>query len=235
MESSLFRRTHHQRIAQALQTLDAALMRSSSCFFGRGTAIALRHGEFRESVDMDFMCSDINGFRAVRQKVTSAGFGSLFNDEWPLRREARMDHYGVRAALDINGAVIKVEIVLEARIRFETPSASDQICGVAALSDIDLVASKLLANSDRWADDSVMSRDIIDLAAMVHDGRLPAFALQKATGAYGQSVANDLKKAVAHTLDRDGRLQRCMEAMGVDIPRSVLTDRLRLLADCRTR
>ena len=235
MESSFFRRTHHQRIAEALQTLDVALMQASSCFFGSGTAIALRHGGFRESVDMDFMCSDINGFRAVRQKVTSTGFGSLFNDKWPLRREARMDHYGVRAALDINGAVIKVQIGLEARIRFDAPSASDQICGVAALGDIDLIASKLLANSDRWADDSVMSRDIIDLAAMVHDGRLPAFALQKATGAYGSSVTNDLKKAIAHTLDREGRLQRCMDAMGVNIPKTVLDDRLSLLAECRTR
>ena len=229
MESALFRRPHHQRVGQALRTLDAQLMQDAGCYFGGDTGIALRHGEYRESVDMDFMCSDINGFRAVRQRVTAAGFGSLFGDKWALRREARMDQYGIRAALDINGVVIKVEVVLEARIRFDVPGAADRLCGVASLGDEDLVASKLLANSDRWADDSVMSRDLIDLAAMVHDGHLPARALAKATGAYGDSVSRDLRKAVAHTLDREGRLRRCIDAMAVDIPEPVLRARLAAL------
>jgi hypothetical protein len=230
MGSDLFRRPHHQRVAQALQSLDVPLMQGSGCYFGGGTAIALRHGEFRESVDMDFMCADINGFRAVRQRVTASGFGKLFGDKWSLRREPRMDQYGIRSALDINGVVIKVEIVLEARIRFDAPTAGDRICGVAALSDIDLIASKLLANSDRWADDGVMSRDIIDLAAMVHDGRLPEPALAKARGAYGDSVSRDLVKAVARTLGREGRLKRCIDAMGVDIPQDILRTRLAALA-----
>ncbi|MBM3349738.1 MAG: nucleotidyl transferase AbiEii/AbiGii toxin family protein, partial [Betaproteobacteria bacterium] len=29
------------------------------CFFGGGTAITLRHGEYRESVDIDFLISDV--------------------------------------------------------------------------------------------------------------------------------------------------------------------------------
>jgi len=56
-----------------------------------------------------------------------------------------------------------------------------------------------------------MSRDTIDLAAMVHDGRLPG-------------------KAVAHTLGREGRLKRCIDAMGVDIPQDILRTRLAAFA-----
>jgi len=233
MECALYKRPHHQRVALALQSLNVELMGDACCYFGGGTAIALRHGEFRESVDMDFMCSDINGFRAVRQHVATSGFGSLFGDKWPLRREPRMDQYGIRSALDVNGVPIKVEVVLEGRIRFEAPTAADRLCGVAALSDVDLAASKLLANSDRWADDSVMSRDIIDLAAMLPDGRIPTPAMGKAVGAYGDSVLRDLKKAVAHTLDREGRLKRCVDAMGVDIPLKELRARLQALGTGR--
>ena len=36
--------------------------------------------------------------------------------------------------------------------------------GLATATVTDLVAMKLLANSDRWADPTVFSRDIIDLA-----------------------------------------------------------------------
>lgn len=55
---------------------------------------------------------------------------------------------------------IKFEIVLEARIALEAPAASDEVCGVASLSVIDLATSKLLANADRWSDDGVFSRDV---------------------------------------------------------------------------
>ena len=61
---------------------------------------------------------------------------------------------------------IKFEIVLEARIELELPGPEDRIEDVATLTPLDMAASKLLANSDRWADDSVFSRDIIDLAMM---------------------------------------------------------------------
>ena len=50
----MFERPHHQRIAQVLCALNAPLLRESNCLFGGGTAIALRFGEYRESVDIDF-------------------------------------------------------------------------------------------------------------------------------------------------------------------------------------
>lgn len=50
-----FKRAHHQLIAQVLCALDGKLLREANCLFGGGTAIALRYGEYRESVDIDFL------------------------------------------------------------------------------------------------------------------------------------------------------------------------------------
>lgn len=57
----MFEREHHQRIAKDLQALDGELLRSLGCLFGGGTCIALRYGEYRESVDIDFLVSAPDG------------------------------------------------------------------------------------------------------------------------------------------------------------------------------
>ena len=64
--SSLFDRVHHVRVGRVLDALDAELLAAANCYFGGGTAIALRHGEYRESVDVDFVVSDISGYSALR-------------------------------------------------------------------------------------------------------------------------------------------------------------------------
>jgi hypothetical protein len=56
----MFERPHHQRIAQVLGALNAPLLRENHCLFGEGTAIALRYAEYRESVDIDFLVSDLS-------------------------------------------------------------------------------------------------------------------------------------------------------------------------------
>ncbi|MBT3967023.1 MAG: nucleotidyl transferase AbiEii/AbiGii toxin family protein, partial [Gammaproteobacteria bacterium] len=50
----MFKRLHHQHISQILEALNGPLLRENQCLFGGGTAIALRYGEYRESVDIDF-------------------------------------------------------------------------------------------------------------------------------------------------------------------------------------
>jgi len=63
----MFQREHHRRIAYVLEQLDSELLRRHHCLFGGGTALALRYGEFRESVDLDFLVSDREGYRNPRQ------------------------------------------------------------------------------------------------------------------------------------------------------------------------
>jgi len=60
----MFERPYHQRIALVLQALDGSLLRENGCLFGGGTSIALRYGEYRESVDIDFLVSDLGATEA---------------------------------------------------------------------------------------------------------------------------------------------------------------------------
>lgn len=214
----MFEREHHRRIAAVLAALDADVLTANACWFGGGTAIALRYGEYRESVDIDFTVSDLAGYRALRQRLTGpAGLGALVRPGATLvqARELRADQYGLRTLLLEAGWTIKFEIVLEARIEFDVPGDDDVVAGVRALTPLDLAARKLLALADRWRDDSVFSRDLIDLAMMQPPKALFKAALAKAAGAYGDSVQACLIKAVQDLRDRPHRLEACMGAMGM--------------------
>jgi hypothetical protein len=229
----VFERPHHQRIAHVLEALDGQMLRSHACWFGGGTCIALRFGEYRESVDMDFLVSDAVGYRELRQlltgpeglaPITRAGASPLV-----LEREVRADQYGIRTRVRMDGQAIKFEIVREARIELALPGPDDVICGVGALSVLDLAASKLLANSDRQADDGVFSRDVIDLAMMDLSLAQLRAAVEKASQAYGMAVTRDLAKAIDRLQHRTGWLERCMQVMAMDMPKAVLWQKVRNL------
>ena len=183
--------------------------------------MALRHGEYRESVDIDFLVSDIDGYRHLRQLLTGTqGLGALARPGREIRQstELRADHYGIRSSVLVGDTEIKFEIVLEARIELELPGPEDRIEDVATLTPLDMAASKLLANSDRWADDSVFSRDIIDLAMMKPGASLLRQATIKASRAYGNSIDADLTRAAETLLARPGRLDRCMAVLQMTPP-----------------
>ena len=71
-------RPHHQRIARLLGSLDAARLFAHKCLFGGGTVIAMLHGEYRESRDVDFLVSDLEAYRSLRGIVTREGIAGLF-------------------------------------------------------------------------------------------------------------------------------------------------------------
>lgn len=228
-----FERVHHQLIGQILYALDGPMLREANCLFGGGTAIALRYGEYRESVDIDFLVSDVLSYRGLRQKLTGpAGIKAITRDAAaPLNqvREMRADQYGIRTMLVIADQPVKFEIVLEGRIELEKPGANDEVCGVATLTPLDMLTSKLLANSDRWNDDGVFSRDVIDLAMMAPGLPMLRKAVAKAEQAYGESICRDLDKAVGRLQTRHDWMDRCIEAMSMTIPKAVLWKRARAL------
>jgi hypothetical protein len=227
----LFERESHRRIASVLEALNAPLLAEYGCLFGGGTAIAMRYGEFRESVDIDFLVSNKTGYREIRQLLRQPeGVAAITARGLRQLREVRADQYGIRTLLQVDDVGVKFEIVFEARIELELPESDDCICGVATLTPLDLVTSKLLANSDRWADDSVFSRDLIDLAMMEPSPDLLAHAKAKARTAYGDSIESDLHKAVERLLAREGRLERCMEALRMTVPKALLWQRSKALA-----
>lgn len=229
----MFEREHHRRIGHVLQALDGPSLSSHGCLFGGGTAIALRFGEYRESVDITFLVSHLPGYRALRQALTGTqSLAPIVRPGQALRmvRELRADQYGLRTLLRVDGVAIKFEIMHEARIELAAPGANDAQCGVPTLTPLDMAASKLLANSDRWADDAAYSRDLIDLAMMQPGRKLLQQAVAKAARAYGSSVEADLRKAVARLRERPQRLDVCRQVLGMQaVPTALLWSRIRRL------
>jgi Domain of unknown function (DUF1814). len=214
----LFDREHHRKVALVLQRLEPQALAQRHCYFGGGTAMALRYGEYRESNDIDFLVSDLAGYRELRQLLGGAhGLDPLVRPglQLELAREVRADQYGIRTHVRSGDAIIKFEIVLEARIALAAPAADDQVCGLQTLGAIDLAAEKLLANADRWADDSVFSRDVIDLAMQGASRQVLQAACAKAEGAYAAAVRRSLAQAVQALRKRPHRLDECMRALSM--------------------
>ena len=210
--------------------LDAPLLAEHHCWFGGGTAIVLANGEFRESLDIDFLVSDQQSYRQLRQIVRDHGLGGLTTRELVLGRPPTVDGYGIRSSVLVAGTAIKFEIIHEGRFDLDTPAPKDQICGVRILTQTDQVACKLLANDDRWADTSTFSRDLIDLAMMKPETAALKAGARKAVDAYGNTVGQSLNDAVTYFHERPHRLDECIRALKIDVPRAAVWQRIRDLS-----
>ena len=161
-------RPRHRTVARILAALDGGILMQSHCGFGGGTRIALELGEYRESEGIDFLCSDLVGYRALRTTIGEHSLG-LILPALPagitLLRSVRADQYGIRTVIGVDGAPVKFEIILEARVHL-VPVRHKQF-PVPVLDRTACFAEKWLANADRWNDSAVLSRDAIDLAFML--------------------------------------------------------------------
>ncbi len=209
----MFERPHHQKIAKLLQAMDGDLLAKAKCYFGGGTAIALKLGEYRESVDIDFLCSDKVGYRLLRNAITPPTLGSVLRSPVRHLRDVRTQRDKISTFLEVDDIPVRVEFVLEGRI--DISGALDPVLSVPVLHRDDMYAEKLLANADRALDRSQMSRDLIDLAMMIKSwGPIPAMALKKAEDAYGRSIQDYFDRGLA--LLRDDRYRdECLKAMGM--------------------
>jgi hypothetical protein len=211
----MFKRPHHQSIAKLLEMFDEHLLEQTGSLFGGGTAIVLALEEYRESVDIDFLVAAHDGYRLLRNLVSSSGLGRLLPKPVEYLREVRADRYGVRTVVKIDGQPIKIEFVTEDRISIH--GSIDIRLGVRTLSREDMYAEKLLANADRGLDRSTLSRDLIDIAMMVRAwGPIPGSSWSKARGAYGQHVDDMYKRAVSLVLD-GCYLASCLQKMEMSV------------------
>ena len=210
----MFKRPHHQRVARILDALNAQLLTEAGCYFGGGTAIVLLLDEYRESVDVDLLCASHEGYRTLRNAVNENSLGPLLTQAMPLARAVRADRYGIRTFLMVDDVPIKFEIVREDRIPLQAQTHPG--IPILTLSQVDMFAEKLLANTDRWADRSTTSRDIIDLAMMVHHwGPIPPSAWLKVEDAYGASARRAFVKAQELLAD-EAHLAECLRKMSME-------------------
>lgn len=228
----MFREAVHNQVLQILHCLNAELLEDCRAYFGGGTQIVMSLGEYRLSRDIDFLCPYGPDYSRLRRAIFEQGYRALFAQQQGLVLPGaiRADQYGIRFPVQINSTTIKFEIVAEGRIAFDPPQRYGW-CPVVCLGQVDQVAEKLLANSDRWQDRSVWSRDLIDLAmlrlALV--APLPQAAVTKAEAAYPVRVP--LERAVQQFQQDSDYQQRCFNALQIQDRQRVIEGMTLLEAD----
>mgnify|MGYP003647721203 CR=1 FL=1 len=220
---------HHKRIVSILLKLNGALLEDTHCVFAGGTAIALQMNDFRLSTDIAFLCSSQEGYRQLRSLVgqySMTGLSALFEENVAQLRMPRADAYGIRAVLEVKGNPIKFKIVREGNIALDTPT--QRLHGIPLITRNDAYATKLLANADRWGDRAVLSRDILDIAAMINGwGAIPTEAEKKAVMAYGDSVLEALMSGANCLLCNASYRQKCFRGLQIDV--SIQTELMNIL------
>ncbi|WP_246505868.1 hypothetical protein [Mesorhizobium silamurunense] len=63
-----FRKPEHRIMAEALGLMDRDFL----------TAIVMKLGEYRRSLDLDFLCADADGYRELRTRASELGVGGFF-------------------------------------------------------------------------------------------------------------------------------------------------------------
>jgi hypothetical protein len=210
----MYKQARHEVVHQVLSTLNRELLNDCACYFGGGTRIVMELDEYRESLDIDLLCADREGYRTLRSEIAPDSLGCILARPCTLAREVRADRYGIRTFMARGDMRIKFEIVAEARISLSCQDVTN--IPIVSLDRVSCVAEKLLANADRWADRSVLFRDIIDLAFMASYWGAPSLeAFDRAERAYGPVVRRSLASAHAHFAGDVALQRRSCEGMGI--------------------
>jgi hypothetical protein len=219
--AQMFAREFHQKIFRVLNQLKANFLLECGAYFGGGTLISLNHGEYRVSKDIDFLCSTGTGYRLLRQNIAENQYNAIFNTQnnIELPGDIKADQYGVRFAIIVDETLIKFEIIMEGRIELGEPDYPNW-SPVPCLNKIDSFAEKLLANSDRWNDSALESRDLIDLAMQRLNSPIPQAAIEKAEAAY--PVIAPLKKAISFFQSHPNYRDKCFTALAIREPSKII-------------
>ncbi len=211
----MYTRIRHNSVDKALAALNSDFLGSARCFFGGGTRVVLELKEYRESADIDFLCSDRAGYRALRSTITNVSLGEISARPFKLAREVRADQYGIRTVLQIGDELIKFEIVHEARI--DLSGVPVKQLHVQCLDKPCCFAEKILANDDRWSDESALSRDIIDLAYMLEAWGTKPFleGMHKAHQAYGDHAVASIRSSAKKLMADKTYSKKCVDGLRV--------------------
>lgn len=226
-----FKLDHHNKIITILECLDCEVLEKGSAYFGGGTLLALDFGEYRWSKDVDFIASvPTEGYKYLRTVIFDGGYKALFRDLSKIQiGRGTTDQYGIRMIVSVEDISIKTEIIAETRFQLDPPRYPEW-SPVPCLSLNDCFTSKLLSNSDRYMDDSVESRDLIDLAILRLQSSIPQSSIDKAEKAY--EVIRPLKNAIKRFQEKTDYREKCFLSLKLDttqIPKII--DGIDLLAE----
>lgn len=217
----MFKRHHHNLILKALKGLNSDLLIQSDTFFSGGTAISLKNDEFRESIDIDFLCFSSSGYRKIRNQITNKNLGKiLIDNEISIPKGIKFDRYGIRCVLQIENVNIRFEIVSETR-QENTPGFDTNINGlegVPVLNNEGLLTQKMLAMSDRGTDKFNASRDAIDFIVLANNPYLDfTTAFNDACFSYGEkTVIKGIQDSIETLLNNESYYQDCLKSLDID-------------------
>jgi hypothetical protein len=158
----MYQRAHHNIIHRLLTQFNSDFLEENNILFGGGTRIALELGEYRESIDIDFLCPDTASYRAVRKQITSNNLGDIIAGNVTLAREVMPNRYAVRTVLELDGTRVKLEFV--SFDDYKIHSMEDSPFPVPCIDRDSCYITKLLAHADRHAEP--IRKDFIDLLMM---------------------------------------------------------------------
>ena len=64
-----FKKEHHKKIAVILDNINKDFLIENKIFFAGGTYLSLLINEYRNSVDVDFITSNDEGYKILREKI----------------------------------------------------------------------------------------------------------------------------------------------------------------------
>jgi len=206
---------HHNKVLKILECLDSEVLKEGSAYFGGGTLLTLDFEEYRWSKDIDFIAPvGTFGYKHLRKVVFDGGYEALFRDLKIIQiGRATTDQYGIRMMVCVDNTPIKIEIIAETRFQPDPPRYP-QWSPVPCLSLHDCFTSKLLSNSDRFMDDSVEARDLIDLAILRLQSPIPQISIEKAERAY--EVMRPLFIAIKRFQERPNYREKFFVGLQVD-------------------
>ncbi len=209
-----FKLDFHNKIIAVLESLNSEVLANACAYFGGGSVIALDFGEYRWSKDIDFICPvSTSGYRYLRTIIFDRGYEGLFYNLNKIKiGRGTTNQYAIRMVVDYDEILIKTEIIAESRFQLDPPRYPEW-SPVPCLSINDCFTSKLLANSDRFMDDSVEARDLIDLAVMRVRFPIPLEAIKKAEKAY--EVIRPLKVAIQRFQERIDFREKCFSGLQI--------------------
>lgn len=183
-----FKIRRHNDILELIQNhLNTELLEQNNFYFGGGTLCSMKYGEYRESVDVDFLSSDRNGVAALKL------IGERIID-LPHIRNPKIDKDGIRLWCEFKGEPFKIEMVYESRIALDTP---EYFYNILSLNSTDLMACKLLANSDRSYNMLSARKDLIDILTIYrYEPKVLPPAWEKAYAAYSSWLVRCTQKSL---------------------------------------
>ena len=206
----------HARALALVEKMNSDFLKESCCYFGGGTRLTMTLGEYRESNDVDFICSDASGWRALRSTITNTTLGSIFTNPPVLLREVRADRYSIRTFVQVRGAPVKLEIIKEGNLSITGETTKE--LPVMVVAQVCCVGQKLLANADRGIDPAFGFRDIIDLAFIAASWNESVFdqGWHLAVDAYGdRTICKGLSDALNLVKNEDRLWHKSLSRMSV--------------------